>query len=122
MASTRNINTPEDYCLQQRSYGQSYGYNTYENSFVGRAYHTAIPCLGITPNHMPRDTLSNNPVEIESSLFGIGSANLVQPQAPVKPELKRIPEISFFTTTPVIMPEEFSILNNQRPFPVPNSM
>jgi hypothetical protein len=120
MASTRNKNTPSDYCLQQRSYKESFGYNTYENSFVGRAYSTAIPCLGITPSHMPWNTLSNNPVEIESALWGINSVNLVQPQAPVKPDLKHVPEISFFETTPVIMPEKFSLLADQRPFPVPN--
>jgi hypothetical protein len=120
MASTRNINTPSDYCLQQRSFAESFGYNTYENSFTGRAYETAIPCLGITPSHMPRNTLSSNPVDIESGLFGINSVNLVTPQAPIVPKLKTVPEISFFETTPLIMPEEFSLLKDQRPFPVPN--
>lgn len=121
MASTRNINTPSDYCLQQNAYKHALTYNTYENSFTGRAYHNAIPCLGITPSHMPRDTLSNNPVEIESALFGIGSVNLVDPQPPVRPQLKHVPEISFFETTPLIMPEKFSLLTDQRPFPIPNS-
>ena len=119
MASTRNINTPSDYCLQQRSYADSLKHNTYEYSYAGRAYDPAIPCVGITPSHMSRDTLSNNAIEIESALWGINSVNLVSPQAPVTPELKHVKEISFFTRTPLIMPEEFKIMKDQRPFPIP---
>lgn len=120
MASTRNINTPGDYCLQQRAYADTLKHNTYEYSYTGRAYDPAIPCIGITPSHMPRDTLSNNPVEIESALRGIGSVNLVDPQPPVVPDLKHVKEIRFFERTPLIMPAEFSLLADQRPFPVPN--
>lgn len=119
MASTRNNNTPGDYCLQQRSYTDAFKHSTYEYSYTGRAYDPAIPCVGITPSHMPRDTLSGNPVDIESALWGINSVNLVEPQAPVVPDLKHVKEISFFTRTPLVMPEEFHLLANQRPFPIP---
>lgn len=119
MASTRNINTPGDYCLQQRAYADSLKHNTYEYSYAGKAYSPAIPCLGITPSHMSRDTLSNNAIDIESALWGINSVNLVNPQSPVIPELKSAKEISFFERTPLIMPQQFSLLNDQRPFPVP---
>ena len=119
MASTRNKNTPDDYCLQQKSYGSSLQHNMYENSYAGKPYETAIPCLGITPSYMSRDTLSNNAVDIESALKGINSVNLETPQAPVYPKLKSAREISFFDRTPIIMPEKFSMLSDQRPFPVP---
>lgn len=119
MASTRNNNTPGDYCLQQKAYTNSLQHNTYEYSYAGRAYDPAIPCLGITPSRMARDTLSNNPVEIESALWGINSVNLVDPQPAVVPELKKAKEISFFTRNQLIMPEEFSLLKDQRPFPIP---
>ena len=89
MASTRNNNTPNDYCLQQRSYKDASKYNEYVNSQVGRAYNNALPCMGIMPSHMPREAFSKNSVEIESSLFGINSTNLVNPQQPVIPHLKR---------------------------------
>ena len=39
--------------------------------------------MGITPSHMPREAFSKNSVEIESSLFGINSTNLVNPQQPI---------------------------------------
>ena len=41
MASTRNNNTPGDYCLQQRSYTDSLKYCEYKNSQVGSAYQNA---------------------------------------------------------------------------------
>jgi hypothetical protein len=120
MASTRNKNTPSDYCLQQRSYANALTHNTYEYSYAGRAFNPAMPEIGITPSHMSRDTLSNNAVDIESSLRGINSVNLVIPHEPVKPQLKHVQSVSFFERTPVIMPEEFSLLRDQRPFPIPN--
>tara|TARA_Y100000994_G_C15450702_1_gene342477 strand:+ start:139 stop:495 length:357 start_codon:yes stop_codon:yes gene_type:complete len=118
MASTRNNNTPGNYYLQQKSYQESQGYLTYENSQYGHAYNPAIPCVGYTPSHMPRNTLSTNPVEIESALFGINSTNLVNPQPEVVPKLKKIPEVAFFDRSALIMPKPLVIENNQRPFPI----
>lgn len=119
MASTRNINTPGDYCLQQRQFKLSEQYNEYTNSQYGEAYNTAIPSLGITPSHMPRNTLSSNPIEIESCLFGINSTNLVKHQPEVKPQLKTVPMKSYFNKTPLIMPKDLVVYKNQRPFPIP---
>ena len=119
MASTRNNNTKGNYCLQQRSYTDASQYNSYIHSQWGQASKNAIPCLGITPSHMPWNTLSNNPVDIESDLFGINSTNLVEPQAPVQPQLKNIPMIPYFDRSPVIMPEKLVVEKNQRPFPLP---
>jgi hypothetical protein len=119
MASTRNNNTKGDYCLQQNSYKHSLDYNEYKYSQAGRAYENAIPCVGIMPSHMPREAFSNNSVEIESSLFGINSTNLVNPQTPIKPSLKQLPEKSFFERLPMYMPEPMVIEYKQRPFPIP---
>ena len=119
MASTRNNNTPNDYCLQQRSYKDASNYNEYMYSQVGRAFNNAMPCMGITPSHMPREAFSKNSVEIESSLFGINSTNLVNPQQPVVPNLKTLPEVSYFERVPMYMPENLVIETDQRPFPIP---
>ncbi len=119
MSSTRNKNTPENYCLEQRDYSLADNYNHYINSSYGNAHRNAIPCLGITPSHMPRDTLSYNPVEIESYLKGIGSTNLVNKQAPLNPILKSVPMLSYFDRIPLIMPEPLVIETTQRPFPIP---
>ena len=116
MASTRNNNTPGNYCLQQRSYAESRNYTGYTGAAVSN--ETALPCLGVVPSHMAPGLLSYNPVDIESSLRGTGSVNLVHPQAPVKPELKQLPSVAFFKTVPVVMPAPMVIENNQRPFPI----
>ena len=120
MAATRNNNTVGDYCLQQRSYKGARTYLDYKYSQVGSAYKNAIPCVGITPSHMPREAFSKNSVCIESALFGINSTNLVNPQIPVKPELIKLPEVSYFERIPLFIPEPLVIENNQRPFPIPD--
>jgi hypothetical protein len=76
--------------------------------------------MGVTPSHMPRQIFSNNSIDIESALFGINSTNMVTPQAPVVPQLVKLPEISYFNRMPFILPNPLVIENNQRPFPVPN--
>ena len=119
MASTRNNNTPGDYCQQQKSYKQSLDYNEYQYSQVGRAYKNALPCMGITPSHMPREAFSQNSIEIESALFGINSTNLVNPQKPVVPQLKQLPGLSYFERLQTFMPEPLVVEKYQRPFPVP---
>ena len=119
MASTRNNNTPGNYCLQQRAYSLAVNYDLYKNSQYGHACTPAIPAVGYTPSHMPRDTLSTNPVEIESALFGINSTNLVTTTPSVKPNLQTVPEIEYFTRIPMIMPNPLVIESNQRPFPIP---
>jgi hypothetical protein len=119
MTSTRNKNTPQNYCLEQRNNSLANIYTHYTNSSYGNAHTNAFPCLGITPSHMPRNTLSYNPIEIESYLFGISSTNLVHKQSDIVPEFKSVPIVSYFDRLPLIMPEPLVIQSNQRPFPVP---
>jgi hypothetical protein len=119
MTSTRNKNTSGDYCLQQNSYDQFLQYAQFKNSQTGVAYKNAIPCLGITPSHMPREVFSTNSIEIESSLFGINSTNLVNPQMPIKPKLNILPSISYFDRTITYIPEPLVVEKNQRPYPIP---
>ena len=116
MSCTRNKNTPSDYCLEQKQNSQIFGYLEYKNSQYGYAYKNAMPTMGVTPSHMPRQ----NSIDIESALFGINSTNLVTPQALVVPQLVQLPEISYFNRMPFILPNPLVVENNQRPFPIPN--
>ena len=68
---------------------------------------------------MPREAFSKNSVQIESSLFGINSTNLVNPEKPILPKLIKLPEVSYFEKIQTFMPEPIVINNNQRPFPIP---
>lgn len=119
MASTRNNNTSGNYCLQQRDYNLARNWINYNHSSYGKPYTVGMPSIGYTPSHMSRDTLSYNAVDIESSLYGINSTNLVNPQQPVNPQLKKVPTICYFEKIPLIMPEPLVMNNKQRPFVVP---
>ena len=118
MASTRNRNTPGNYCLEQREYKQSENYTLYPNSQYGAAYNTRLPGNGVNPGQIPWNQLSHNAVQIESFLLGINSTNLVKPQAPVEPDFKSVPTIKYFDTLPLFMPKPLVIENKQRPYPI----
>lgn len=119
MASTRNLNTIGNYNLEQRQYRDMETYTLYPNSQYGAAYSTMLPGNGVNPGQVPWNKLSNNAVQIESFLFGINSTNLVKPQAPLVPELKKLETANFFERTPVFIPEPLVVEKSQRPFPVP---
>jgi len=119
MVSTRSINNPANYYLEQKQNRLTTNYRLYENSSNGEAFNPAIPTLGYTPSHMNRNVFSNNPIEIESYLFGINANNLVNPQRPVIPQLKDIQFKKYFDTIPLIMPNPLFLQKNQRPFPIP---
>ena len=118
MASTRNKNTQENYKIQQMNFRQMQDYELYENSQSGAAYSPSLPVLGFNPSHMSRNDLAHNPIEIESSLFGINSTNLVNPQNEVIPQPKILREEEFFKRPELIMPVPLAIERNQRPFPI----
>ena len=117
MASTRNRNTHCDYVMEQRNNRLTNDYRLYKNGSAGRACCDSMPNLGYMPSHMPRDALSNNPVDIESKLFGINSCNLVTPQPEIQPQLKDICFKDFFhVNRETLIPEPLIIQNGQRPF------
>lgn len=120
MASTRNRNTPNNYCLEQRQYKNSSNYTLYPNSQYGAAYNTRLPGNGLLPGQIPWNKLSYNAPDTESFLFGINSSNLVNPVPYFVPEPVKLASTNIFDKNPTFMPEPLVIQNNQRPFPVPN--
>lgn len=120
MASTRNRNTPGNYCLEQREYKGSENYTLYPNSQYGAAYNTRLPGNGLLPAQIPWNKMSYNAPDIESFLFGINSTNLVNPAPCFVPELATLQPTNIYEKGPVLMPEPLTVRKNQRPFPVPN--
>ena len=119
MASTRNKNTSLDYKLEAAVNKNLQQHNLYINSSYGRPTSVCIPAVGYTPSHMGRESLANNPVDIESALYGIGSTNLVNPMQPVNPSIKTLDFKDFFyRPDQVILPYPLVHDHNQRPFPV----
>lgn len=119
MASTRNRNTPGNFCLQQRYYAHSEHYTLYPNSQYGAAYTTQIPGLGLLPGQVPANKLSNNSVDIESFLYGVNATNLVNPAPIMVPEISKLCQANIYKPTPTYIPEPLVIMKNQRPLPIP---
>ena len=120
MASTRNINTPGNYNLEQRQFKESSSYTLFPNSQYGAAYNTRLPGNGLLPAQIPWNKLSYNAADTESFLFGINSTNLVNPAPCFIPEITQLNSANIFENGPVFIPEPLVIEKNQRPFPVPN--
>jgi len=119
MASTRNINTPGNYCGQQNQFKHMENYTLYPNSQYGAAYKTELPGNGLLPGQIPWNKLSHNAADTESFLFGINSTNLVNPAPCFRPEITKLCSANIYKKTQVYIPEPL-VLDNQRPFPVPN--
>ena len=119
MASTRNKNTPGNYCLDQKQYTDSSAWLLYANGANGEAYDTRLAGNGLNPGQLPWTTLSYNSADIESFLFGINSTNLVNPASCLTPELKNLKMANIFKTPNVIMPVPLTVPKGQRPFPLP---
>tara|TARA_A100001035_G_scaffold229194_1_gene190748 strand:+ start:223 stop:582 length:360 start_codon:yes stop_codon:yes gene_type:complete len=114
MASTRNKNTKEDYLLEQKMNHGRQTYIHYTNSSSGKAYDDKLFLFGSNPSRLPRETLSKNPVDTESQLFGIGSTNLVVEKTPVKPLPNTLDYVSYFDRVPMVLPEPMVVYENQR--------
>ena len=113
MASTKNRNTQSDYKLEQLQNTNHLENNLYIN--YGRPNSECFPEL-YNPSKLSRDALSNNPVDIESTLRGIGSSNLVKPCETPTPSLRTLPIKPFFDRPQaVVMPYPLVYENNQRP-------
>ena len=118
MASTRNKNTRSDFKIEQNAKTMARTNVAFENGYAGKAFEPALAfeSVGILPTKMSREHFSQNSVDIESALFGINSTNLVDPQAPVVPQLKQLPEVKFFERMALFMPEPLVVEKAARPF------
>jgi hypothetical protein len=118
MASTRNKNTPGNYCLDQKQYTDNAAWTLYANGARGQAYDTRLSGVGLNPGQLPWTTLSSNPADIESFLFGINSTNLVNPAPCLTPELKCLKMANVFKLPDIIMPVPLTVPKGQRPSPL----
>ena len=112
MTSTRNNNMPSEYVLEQRTNTLINKHNVNE---YGRSHRDAHPTQNINYGSMSRDALSNNPIDIETDLFGIGSTNLVEPKAPTNPSLNTLPHTDFTDPRLFVPAPTLIVMNNQRP-------
>jgi len=116
MASTRNRNTPGDYAMEQQAKTLHRNYTAYEeSSFYGTVQHTYFPGNGLIGMRTGSSNLASNACDIESQLRGIGATNLVEPRAPITPEIHSLQSLNIAGRLPLIMPSAFKPEPNQRP-------
>ena len=72
--------------------------------------------LGLNAPHMPASMLSNNSVDLESMLRGIGANNYIYTKPVVTPKLVHLPPVCFYETAPLYIPVLPPRLTGQRPF------
>ena len=116
MASTRNKNTPGNYCLESKQYSNSEERNLYKYGAGGYAYDTKLPGLGFGPANLPYDVMSHNAIDTESFLYGINATNLVEPVREFTPRFKHLDTINLVKKRDVIMPVPLAVSKNNRPF------
>lgn len=117
MASTRNLNNPDDYQLRQKQYRDKLNYLTDKQNMYGVPKETQFAGDGLLMGRIASENLDFNYCDVESQLFGIGSTNLVNPQVEVRPDPRFIQSLSIMDKTPLIMPDPLIVQNNQRPYP-----
>ena len=117
MASTRNRNTPGNYCLEQKQYSNSFTWSLYPNSSHGNSYDTCIPGNGLLQGQINSSQLSYNNINIESFLFGIDVTNLTKPEFNcLTPEIKKLEQLNIFPSRATYIPEKLIISKSNRPF------
>jgi len=114
MASTTNKNSINNYKIEQNKQTRLCDYKLYEHSAYGKSNNTYLPDFGLTPVQLPREALHNNPINVESDLFGIGSTNLENPKEMTNPDKINVQHISFFDRPTIILPEPLVMEKNQR--------
>jgi hypothetical protein len=110
MAGTRNKQMYSDFRLTTNGQEKLADWQTTEKVLYSPAY----PC-GVNVQKMPANRLSTNSVDIESSLYGIGSNNYVFPVAPTEPDFTILPTKQFYKIPDVYIPILPSFLQAQRP-------
>jgi len=116
MTSTTAKNSPGDYALEQLQNTRQFDYNIYQHSSYGQATRVLLPGDGLMVPKMTSRELSNNPEDIESFLFGIGSANLVNPKPKFVGRLRELESLAIYQKPRVLLPEPLVVRHNQREY------
>jgi hypothetical protein len=104
MTSTRNKNTQGNFDQEFNSNKQLFHTVVSKSRIYKESY---LPGEGLLMGTYPLNIMANNQVDIESSIFGIGSTNLIQPKSNIIKlhDLRRLDSLNVCQKTPVVMPE-----------------
>lgn len=112
MTDTRYKSQRGDYELEQSA---NFGQLDYRFQY-GAPVNTYLPGNGLIGQHnVSRTNLANNSCDIESMLRGIGSCNLVSPQADIVPDIRSFKQLDIFASQQTFLPDPLVVHKNQRP-------
>ena len=114
MSSTSSRNTPGNYQIEQHTFHRYFGLVTAPNGAQGRPSTVNLPGNGLLTGKMYSRDLAMNYTDIETQLFGIGSTNLVQPQAYMPPQINTLPSLNIASRIPTLIPDALVVEPHQR--------
>jgi hypothetical protein len=106
MSSTRNKNNTGNFNLENNQY------NSYFNNMINDVQiykNNYLPGEGLLVGAYPFNIMADNQVDIETSLFGIGSTNLIDPKPNTieLSNLKKLDSLNICVKQPLVMPVPF---------------
>jgi len=114
MASTRDINAPGNYMMEQDAMKKERVNILYPHAPSGHAFTTQLPGTGLLPARVGSAQLSRNYVDIESRLYGISSNNLVEPLPDLTPDIFSLESLDIHERIPLVRPPRFEMAKEQR--------
>jgi len=115
MTDTRKKSQKGDYNLELSVNFNVLDYYFNNDNRMGNPVNTYLPGNGLIGQKVSRVNLANNSCDIETMLRGTGSCNMVEPQAPIVPDLRRIKMLNIFDSQPTQLPEPMVVHKDQRP-------
>ena len=117
MSATRNRNTLGNHHMEVLAHNNWSNRQLYEHSPQGNAYAPCLAGNGLIQGKLGRGSLALNSIDVESSMFGIGSTNLARPQdnLRVTAELTVLPSMDLFEKRTVYVPRPVVLDPNARP-------
>ena len=115
MTDTRKKSNRGDYDLEQEYNFGRLDYNINPKNHYGTPVQTYFCGNGLIGQRVSRIDLANNSCDIETMLRGTGSCNMVQPQAPIVPDIRHIRSLDLFATRANPLPEPLVVRRGERP-------
>lgn len=115
MTDTRKKAWRGDYEDEQRVNDYCYQYYYNQERFFAKPEYTYLPGDGIVGAKISYRDLANNPIDIDSYLRGIRSADMVNTPFTAVPDLRNVQSLNFYQKHKPVVPEPLVIERNQRP-------
>jgi len=111
MTSTRNKNNQGNFNLEFND-NKLYFHTVVNDSKIYK--NNYLPGEGLLVGAFPLNIMANNQADIESSLFGIGSTNLIEPKPTTinLGDLRRLDSLNISRKMPLVIPEPLVVTNS----------